>query len=130
MQGELELTLKHGGFDNPLDAARIDGAVAALPETPSEDFKVTTAVHDAQKAAVHLSLRLPPDTGKAHHELFLAGPSGVSFGKPVITDAHGTEIQAEIPVRLSGKDATLKGKPVILTVRAGERNMETTLAFD
>ncbi|AHK43656.1 hypothetical protein BKP54_13535 [Ensifer sp. 1H6] len=130
VQGELNLTLKHDDFDNPLDAARIDGAVAALPEPPSEDFKVTTAVYDEHKAAVRLSLKLPPDTGKEHRELFLAGASGVSFGKPAITQAEGAELKAEIPVRLSGKDKTLKGKPVILTVRAGGRSMETTLAFD
>ncbi|WP_457582521.1 protein-disulfide reductase DsbD domain-containing protein [Ensifer canadensis] len=130
VQGELDLTLKHGDFDNPLDAARIDGAVAALPELPSEDFQVTAATYDEQKAAVHLSLRLPLDTGMDHRELFLAGASGVSFGKPVITKAEGAELQAEIPVRLSDKDKTLKGKPVILTVRAGGRSMETTLAFD
>jgi DsbC/DsbD-like thiol-disulfide interchange protein len=130
VQGELNLTLKQGDFDNPLDAARIDGAVAALPEAPSENFKVATAVYDERKAVVQLSLRLPPDAAKEHRDLFLAGPSGVAFGKPVITNAEGAELQAEIPVRLSGKNKTLKGKPVILTVRAGGRSMETTLAFD
>lgn len=130
VQGKLELTLKQGDFDNPLDAARIDGAVAALPEAPSEDFKVTTAVYDEQKAAVELTLQLPPDRGSDHRELFLAGPSGVAFGKPVVTQTSGAELRAEIPVRLPAKDKTLKGKPVILTVRAGERSMETTLAFD
>lgn len=130
VQGELDLTLKHGDFDNPLDAARIDDAVAALPEPPSEDFKVTTATYDEQKAAVHLTLRLPPDAGKDHRELFLAGASGVSFGKPLMTKTDGAELQAAIPVRLSGKDKSLKGKPVFVTVRADGRSMETTLAFD
>jgi DsbC/DsbD-like thiol-disulfide interchange protein len=130
VQGELNLMLKQGEFDNPLDAARIDGAVAALPEPPSENFKVATVVYDEQKAVVQLSLLLPPDAAKEPPELFLAGASGVSFGKPVITNAEGPEIKAEIPVRLAAKDKSLKGKPIILTVRAGERSMETTLAFD
>lgn len=130
VQGELDLTLKMDSFDNPLDAARIEGAVAALPEAPSDDFRVTAATLDEQKASIELSLRLPSDSGDDHRELFLAGPSGVSFGKPVITGTDGAELQAKIPVRLSAKDKTLRGKPVILTVRAGERSMETTLAFD
>lgn len=130
VQGELDLTLKHGDFDNPLDAARIEGAVAALPEAPSDEFKVTAATFDDDKAVARLSLQLPPDAGREHRELFLAGPSGVAFGKPVITGTDGDELKAEIPVRLAAKDKTLKGKPVILTVRAGGRSMETTLAFD
>lgn len=130
VQGELDLTLKQGDFDNPLDAARIEGAVAALPEAPADDFMVTTAVYDAQTSTVRLSLRLPQDTATDHRDLFLAGPSGVSFGKPVIATTRDAELEAEVPVRLSAKDKTLKGKPVILTVRAGARAMETTLAFD
>lgn len=130
VQGELELALKSGDFDNPLDGARIDKAVAALPEAPSDEFKVETARFDAMAGMIRLDLRLPREAAAATPQLFLAGPSGVFFGKPVLASEAGATRRAEIPVRLAGKDGSIAGKPVTLTVRAGERSMETTLAFD
>jgi len=128
VQGELTLALNEGDLDNPLDGARIDDAIAALPEAPSRDFAVTASHYDADKAVLHLSLHLPD--GKDHPELFLAGPSGVSFGKPEITTEGETGLGAIVPVRLPGKDKELKGKPIVVTIRAKGRSMETTLAFD
>lgn len=128
VQGELTLALKQGDFDNPLDSARIDDAVAALPEAPSKDFAVTASRYDAEKTVLHLSVHLPD--GADHPELFLAGPSGVSFGKPEIAIEGETGLSAAVPVRLSGKDRELKGKPIVVTIRAKGRSMETTLAFD
>ena len=128
VQGELTLALKQGDFDNPLDSARIDDAVAALPEAPSKDFAVTASRYDAEKTVLHLSVHLPD--GADHPELFLAGPSGVSFGKPEITTEGETGLSAAVPVRLSGKNRELKGKPIVVTIRAKGRSMETTLAFD
>ncbi|KSV95780.1 protein-disulfide reductase DsbD domain-containing protein [Sinorhizobium sp. GL28] len=128
VQGELTLALKQGDFDNPLDSARIDDAVAALPEAPSKDFAVTASRYDAEKTELHLSVHLPD--GADHPELFLAGPSGVSFGKPEISTEGETGLSAAVPVRLSGKDRELKGKPIVVTIRTKGRSMETTLAFD
>ena len=128
VQGELTLALKQGDFDNPLDSARIDDAVAALPEAPSKDFAITASRYDAEKTVLHLSVHLPD--GADHPELFLAGPSGVSFGKPEISTEGETGLSAAVPVRLSGKDRELKGKPIVVTIRTKGRSMETTLAFD
>ncbi|MCY1323259.1 disulfide bond corrector protein DsbC [compost metagenome] len=128
VQGELTLALKQGDFDNPLDSARIDDAVAALPEAPSKDFAITASRYDAEKTVLHLSVHLPD--GADHPELFLAGPSDVSFGKPEIAVEGETGLSAAVPVRLSGKDRELKGKPIVVTIRAKGRSMETTLAFD
>lgn len=130
VQGELTLALKQGDFDNPLDGARIDDAVAALPEAPSPDFAVTASRYDVEKAVLHLSLRLPANGSDGHPELFLAGPPGLSFGKPEIAKEGDAGLSASVPVRLSGRDRELKGKPIVLTVRALGRSMETTLAFD
>ncbi|THK36813.1 hypothetical protein EHS39_16985 [Ensifer sp. MPMI2T] len=130
VQGELNLVLKKGEFDNPLDGARIADAVAALPQAPSSDFKVATASFDAEDGAIRLRLQLPPETKADEPDLFLAGPSGMSFGKPAFGAKTGVQRTADIPVRFSGKDKSIKGKPIALTVRAGGRSMETTLAFD
>ncbi|OAP49549.1 protein-disulfide reductase DsbD domain-containing protein [Sinorhizobium americanum] len=128
VQGTLDLTLKGGVFDNPLDGARIDEAVAALPKPPSEDFRVTKTAFDEQAGTIHLDLRLPRNEGKP--EIFLAGPAGISFGAPVVGDLSGDERRVDIPVKLFGKDRKIGGKAIALTVRAGYRSMETTLAFD
>lgn len=130
VQGELELALKSGEFDNPLDGARIDKAFASLPQAPSGDFNVAEARFDAAAGLIHIDLRLPQDAGSAGPELFLAGPSGLFFGKPIVDSASGTNRRVDVPVKLAGKDRHITGKPIALTVRAGDRSMETTLAFD
>ncbi|MDK1375698.1 MULTISPECIES: protein-disulfide reductase DsbD domain-containing protein [unclassified Sinorhizobium] len=130
VQGELSLVLKKGEFDNPLDGARIADAVAALPHAPSTDFRVTAASFDAEAGAIRLRLQLPAEAKAGQPELFLAGPPGMSFGKPAFETETGIQRTADIPVAFSGKDKDIKGKPVALTVRAGGRSMETTLAFD
>ncbi|MBP1883017.1 protein-disulfide reductase DsbD domain-containing protein [Sinorhizobium mexicanum] len=130
VQGELNLVLKKGEFDNPLDGARIADAVAALPQAPSTDFKVATARFDEEAGAIRLRLQLPPEATAGEPDLFFAGPAGMSFGEPAFGVETGVQRTADIPVRFSGKDRNIKGKPVALTVRAGSRSMETTLAFD
>ncbi|WP_428843115.1 protein-disulfide reductase DsbD domain-containing protein [Sinorhizobium terangae] len=130
VQGELNLILKQGEFDNPLDGARIADAVAALPQAPSSEFNVATANFDAAAGAIRVRLQLPPEAKADQPELFLAGPSGISFGKPAFGVETGIQRTADIPVKFSGKDKDIKGKPIALTVRAGSRSMETTLAFE
>ncbi|MEI2297734.1 protein-disulfide reductase DsbD domain-containing protein [Ensifer sp. MJa1] len=128
VQGELTLALKQDVFDNPLDGARINDAIAALPEAPSADFAVTASRYDADRAMLHVTMRLPAGSGEP--ELFLAGPTGFAFGKPDIVVKDDPDVSASVPVRLTGKERELKGKPIVVTIRARDRSMETTLAFD
>lgn len=130
VQGDVTVALKSGEFDNPLDGARIEKAFSALPEQPSENFRVVNAKFDAAAGMVRLEFLLPPDAAAGSADLFLAGPDGVSFGKPVFHGAQGAERRADVPVKLSGKDKNIAGKPITLTLRAGSRSMETMLAFD
>ncbi|PDT40639.1 MULTISPECIES: protein-disulfide reductase DsbD domain-containing protein [Sinorhizobium] len=128
VQGTLDLALKAGVFDNPLDGARIEEAVAALPKPPSDHFRVTMTDFEEDAGIMHLDLRLPQDAGEP--EIFLAGPAGLSFGAPVVGDLSGAERRVDIPVKFSGKDRKMGGKAIAITVRAGDLSMETTLAFD
>ncbi|MDX0675014.1 hypothetical protein GOL39_03315 [Sinorhizobium medicae] len=130
VQGDVTLTLKSGEFDNPLDGARIEKAVAALPERPSGEFRITNADFDAAAGMIRLKFVLPPDADAASADLFLAGPEGVFFGEPIFHDVQRAEGRADVPVKLSRKDRSIAGKPIALTLRAGSRSMETTLAFD
>ena len=130
VQAELSLSLPEGAADNPLDQARIDDAVAALPAQPSETFKVKAASFDAAGKRLRLSLVTPGVSTGTPPELFLAGPPGYSFGKPEnVTMANG-EFTAELPVRVPAKGGALKSGSVLLVARSGERSMETPLAFD
>ncbi|CAN7198852.1 protein-disulfide reductase DsbD family protein [Pararhizobium sp. LjRoot255] len=130
VQAELSLSLTEGAADNPLDKARIDDAVAALPAQPSETFKVKAASFDAAGKRLRLSLVMPGASAETPPELFLAGPPGYSFGKPEnISVANGT-FTADVPVRVPAKGGTLKSGSVLLVARSGEHSMETPLAFD
>lgn len=130
VQADLSLLLTEGAADNPLDKARIDDAVAALPAQPSETFKVKAASFDAAGRRLRLSLVMPGASAETPPELFLAGPPGYSFGAPEnVTVANG-EFTAEVPVRVPAKGGALKSGSVLLVAKSGERSMETPLAFD
>ncbi len=128
VQADLDLSLPQELAENPLDRARIDDAVAALPMQPSDTFKVTAASFDAVEKRLHLSLVTPPTATPA--ELFLSGPPGYSFGTPETVATDDGRITAEIPVRVSAKSGALKSGSVRLVARAGDRSIETLLAFD
>ncbi|WP_027999737.1 protein-disulfide reductase DsbD domain-containing protein [Sinorhizobium arboris] len=130
VQGDVSLSLKSGDFDNPLDDARIEKAISALPEQPSEDFRLVSAKFDATTGLARLEFELPRDAAAGPADLFLAGPPGVFFGEPVFHGERGAQRRADVPVKVSGKAETIAGKPITLTLRAGSRSMETTLAFD
>lgn len=128
VQADLHLSLPEGLAQNPLDRARIDDAVAALPMPPSDTFKVTAASFDAAENRLHLSLVTPAAAMPA--ELFLSGPPGYSFGKPENVTAENGKVTAEIAVRVPAKGDALKSGSVLLVARAGEQSIETPLAFD
>jgi DsbC/DsbD-like thiol-disulfide interchange protein len=128
VQADLHLSLPEGLAQNPLDRARIDDAVAALPMPPSDTFKVTAASFDATENRLHLSLVTPAAAMPA--ELFLSGPPGYSFGKPENVTAENGKVTAEIAVRVPAKGDALKSGSVLLVARAGEQSIETPLAFD
>lgn len=130
VQGNLELTVKNGEFDNPLDGARIEEAFTTLPEPPSKDFRVDKALFDASAGVIRFDLHLPDEAESGELDLFLAGPSGSFFGQPTVAGTPGSKHRVEVPVKRFGSDRDTAGKPIVLTVRAGERSMETTLALD
>lgn len=128
VQADIHLSLPETLAENPLDRARIDDAVAALPMQPSGTFKVTAASFDPAEKRLHLSLVTP--VAAMPTELFLSGPPGYSFGKPENVTAENGKVTAEIPVRVPAKGGALKSGAVMLVARSGEQSMETPLAFD
>ena len=128
VQADLHLSLPEALAENPLDKARIDDAVAALPMPPSDTFKVTAAAFDMAEKRLHLSLETPATGGPV--ELFLSGPAGYSFGQPENVIARDGKVTAEVTVRIPAKGGTLKSGSVTLVARSGDQSIETPLAFE
>ncbi len=127
VQADLHLSLPEGLAENPLDRARIEDAVAALPMAPSGTFKVTAAAFDAAEKRLHLELITP---AAMPAELFLSGPAGYSFGSPDTVVAQDGKVTAVVPVRVPAKGGPLKSGAVTLVARSGDQSIETPLAFD
>jgi DsbC/DsbD-like thiol-disulfide interchange protein len=127
VQADLHLSLPEGLAENPLDRARIEDAVAALPMPPSGTFKVTAAAFDAAEKRLHLELVTP---AAAPAEIFLSGPAGYSFGTPDTVVAQDGKVTAVVPVRVPAKGGALKSGAVTLVARSGDQSIETPLAFD
>ncbi|OJF92867.1 hypothetical protein AX761_20720 [Rhizobium sp. 58] len=129
VQAELSLALPSGTVANPLEQARIDDATAALPEPPTADLKVTATTIDPATHSLRIAF-VVPDDDRAAPEIFLAGPSGFSFGKPSINAAADGGFVADIPYRAPAKGGELKGRTALFVLRSGRRSMETSLAFE
>lgn len=130
VQADFNVSVPASQAENPLERARIDKAIADLPEAPSDGFKVSSAGFDGSAKRLKLSLILPAPDAKTPPELFLSGPSGFSFGKLENISVKNGVMTADVPVRVPAEGDGLADGAVLLVVRAGERNMQTTLAFD
>ena len=130
VQADLSVPLKERQAENPLEKARIDDAVAALPEEASDSFRVVSASFDRAAKVMRLTLAIADMPAGTLPELFLAGPPGYSFGKPANLMRVKGQVTAEVPVKEPQKAGALKSGAVLLVARAGARSMQTALAFD
>lgn len=128
VQAELDVALPARMVDNPLEKARIDDAVAALPSEPSETFRVASASFDAATMKMRLAMTVP--AGIEMPELFLAGPPNYDFGNPENIQRNGNTMTIDVPVRVPAKGGALKSGSVLLVAKAGEQSIESALAFD
>ncbi|MFP5075888.1 protein-disulfide reductase DsbD domain-containing protein [Rhizobium sp. YIM 134829] len=120
-----------GTQPTPLEQARIDAALRALPEPPSPDFRIEQTAYDPEQGVLSLALHLPEIRAAGPVELFLSGPDDQQFGRPVETGREGRTVR--FAVALKGAPGGLPGSeagPILITVRAAGRSMETPLAFD
>lgn len=137
----LSATVPADGTTAPLDQARIDAAVRALPAMPSHDFFVERAAFDASRGLLSIALRVPAEAPGQPVELFLSGGEGTQFGAPREMGREGGIIRYEVPLRAAqggpapappgaGTVAEPAEGPILLVARAGGRSIETSLAFD
>lgn len=130
VQGELSVDLKAEAAVNLLEKAIVERAEAALPEHAEADFSVQSHRIDPESGRVQISLLIPEGTAAEDIDIFLGGPSGASFGKPENIVIDGTNLTADLAVAGGNASKKLAGKRFTLIAIAGNRSIETTLAFD
>ncbi len=106
----------------------LDTAARHLPETPSDAFRVVAHQLAQDRSRLDLSLRLPQ--GAPEPEIYVAGPEGHVLFDQTNIRRDGDVYRVEMPVGKLPKGYDPSGKAWDVLVVAGERAMETSLAFD
>lgn len=128
-QADFRLELKPVNATPPEEFMILQRAGALLPDPPSMDFAVTRyALTDGQKT-LRLSLRLPEDT-KDKPQVLVTGPEGYVLFDGATGQRDGDGYMVEMPVGKLPVKYDIKGKRWDILVIAGNRAMETSLAFD
>jgi DsbC/DsbD-like thiol-disulfide interchange protein len=127
---QAELSVDAGGerFANPLEETAIAGAEASLPHGAGEGFKPLSGRWAADGKSVTVRFEAPGDGPLP--DVFLSGTSTFEFGAAGPVRRDGTAFVAEVPVLHKPKVFDLDKDPIRLTVRAGEKTMESPLAID
>ncbi len=126
--GQLSLALPPPGSFEPLDAALIDAAVDELPPETSERLSVSAGTLSPARDQLTFTISAAADAGTLP-DVFLAGPSGVGFGPPVVKAQDGGRFAVSVPVRLGkGAEARL-AEGAILAIRLGDATLETRLSL-
>ncbi|WP_120277574.1 protein-disulfide reductase DsbD domain-containing protein [Rhizobium sp. AG855] len=113
---------------DPDETALVEKAKRLVPPGPSEDFRVTAHAMQPDLKSLQVSLRLP--AGAPAPQVFVSGPSGhVYVEGTAATGPHGETLYT-VPIGKLPKGYTMAGKRWGILVVAGERAMETTLAFE
>jgi DsbC/DsbD-like thiol-disulfide interchange protein len=113
---------------DPEEVALVQEAKRQVPPGPSEDFRVTGHMMQPDLKTLRVSLRLP--AGASDPEVLVSGPSGHVYVEGEVSAGPDGETLYTMPIGKLPKGYTMAGKRWGLLVVAGNRAMETTLAFD
>ncbi|MCJ8517525.1 DsbC/DsbD-like thiol-disulfide interchange protein [Pseudorhizobium tarimense] len=127
-QARFELNLASQGATPVQEAMVLASAEANLPEPPSDDFAVTQYTLSGNQM-LQLKLRLPRGTAAAP-EVIVTGPQGHTFFDSQNGQKEGDLYVLDIPIEKLPKDYEMRGKRWGILVIAGDRAMETSLAFN
>ena len=114
----------------PVEEAMIlNDALAKLPEAPSDSFAVTQYAIGQGGRVLRLTLRLPGDVHVVP-QVIVSGPQGHILLDGRNGQRSGETYTLEMPVGKLPKGYEIKGKRWGILAIAGDRAMETSLAFD
>jgi DsbC/DsbD-like thiol-disulfide interchange protein len=128
VQAELTVDTSGERFANPLEDMAITGAEATLPHGAADGFKPLSGHWAADGKS--LTVRFEAPKGGALPDVFLSGSSTFEFGAAGPVRRDGDTFVSEVPVLHKPKVFDLAKDPIRLTLRAGERTMESPLAID
>ncbi|MFB9950307.1 protein-disulfide reductase DsbD domain-containing protein [Rhizobium puerariae] len=128
-QAEFSLALAPARGTPVEEAMIINQAAAKLPEAPSDDFAVTRYAMTQGRGMLNLTLKLPETTVEPP-QVIVTGPQGHVLIDGLNGRRDGEGYSLDMPVGKLPKDYDIKGKRWSILVIAGNRAMETSLAFD
>lgn len=128
---QAEFTLALGSAKGtPVEEAMIlTQAALTLPEAPSDDFSVTHYAVTQSRDLLKLTLELPADVEKAP-QVFVTGPEGHVLFDSLNGERKGNSYSLDMPIGKLPEDYEMKGQRWGILVIAGNRAMETSLAFE
>jgi len=128
VQAELTVDADGEGFTNPLEETAIADAEATLPHGAGDGFKPLDGRWAADGKSVTVRFEAPADG--VVPDVFLSGSSTFEFGAAGPVRREGAAFVAEVPVLHKPKVFDLAKDPIRLTVRAGDKTMESPLAIE
>lgn len=127
-QADFALQLASTGATPVQEAMLLASAEAKLPEAPSADFALT---HYALTGNERLRLRLRlPGALTAPPQVIVTGPQGHAFFDSKDGRQDGEDYALDVPIEKLPKNYDMRGKRWGILVIAGDRAMETSLAFN
>ncbi|MCJ9748076.1 protein-disulfide reductase DsbD domain-containing protein [Neorhizobium sp. SHOUNA12A] len=128
---QAEFSLQLGAVKGtPVEEAMIlNAATSKLPEAPSDDFAVTHYAMTQGRDNLSLKLKLPPGS-VVPPQVIVTGPQGHVLFDGVNGRRDGDAYALDMPVGKLPKNYDIRGKHWGILVIAGNRAMETSLAFE
>ncbi|GEM_PF-143261 len=128
VQAELTADASAESFANPLEAMAISDADATLPHGAGDGFKPLSGQWAADGKSISVRFEAPAEG--ALPDVFLSGTSTFEFGAAGPVRRDGGVFVADVPVLHKPKVFDLTKNPIKLTVRAGDKTMESPLAIE
>ena len=112
------------------EAALIAQAEMQLPEPASDDFRIVQAFVLPSGTEISVKAKLPDMKSVQGAKFIATNSDGIAFSDAEIVDVTGTTVSIRFNLRNPTASYSLNGKPVQILILAGDRSMETALAFE
>ena len=127
VQAELTVDASAEGFTNPLEETAITDAEARLPGAQEAHFRPLSGLWSADGKTITVRFEAPEDGPLP--DVFLSG-APFEFGAAGPVRREGATLVSDVPVLHRPKVFDLAKNPIQLTLRAGEKTMESPLAIE
>jgi len=112
------------------EAALVAQAEMELPEAPSDDFRIVQASVLPSGTEITVTAQLPEAKSVVGAKFLATNSDGVAFSDAEVIEVSGASVSLRFKLRNAPSQFSLKEKPVQILILAGDRSMETALAFE